>query len=62
VKRIIKEALRLNLHKMKNLGYDMVVIPKKNLINKKMQDLTKDILNFQETLRELNEKSNNIID
>ncbi len=60
IKRIIKEALRLNLHKLEDLSYDIVVIPKKHLLNKKMQNLIKDVLSFQETLRELNEKNSNI--
>ena len=59
VKRIIKEALRLNFHRLKNLNYDIVVIPKKHLINKKTQDLMEDISNLQEILRAFDEKNTN---
>ncbi|WP_281271988.1 ribonuclease P protein component [Hydrogenothermus marinus] len=59
VKRILREALRLVLPKMKNFSYDIVLVPKKNLLKKKMSDLNKDIKALIEFLRELNEKNFN---
>ncbi|RMA93043.1 hypothetical protein CLV39_1522 [Hydrogenothermus marinus] len=44
---------------MKNFSYDIVLVPKKNLLKKKMSDLNKDIKALIEFLRELNEKNFN---
>ncbi len=59
VKRIIKEALIKNFTKLKNFSYDIVLIPKKHLLGKKMQALLKDIEELIKFLREIDEKSSN---
>ena len=43
VKRIIKEALRHKKGKLSNLSYDIILIPKKGIFDKKSIDLMTDI-------------------
>ncbi len=56
-KRIIKEAIRLYGETLKNMGYDIVIIPKIGIIGKKTYDLIKDINLIKEKL-ENNVKAN----
>ncbi|SNZ06654.1 ribonuclease P protein component [Persephonella hydrogeniphila] len=55
-KRIIKEALRLYGETLKNMGYDIALIPKKNILGKKTQDLYRDIKLIEKKLEEDAEK------
>ena len=50
VKRIIKEAIRLNNELLGNLSYDIVLIPKKDIYMKKMTDLIQDIQEIKRVL------------
>ncbi len=50
VKRIIKEAIKLNNELLKNLSYDIVLIPKKDIYTKKMTDLIQDIQKIKRAL------------
>ncbi|NPA17339.1 MAG: ribonuclease P protein component [Aquificae bacterium] len=43
VKRVIKEALRLYGDSLRNLGYDIILIPKKEIFGKKTWQLADDI-------------------
>ena len=56
-KRIIKEAIRLYGETLKNIGYDIVLVPKREIIGKKTYNLIKDIQLIKEKL-EKNVKAN----
>ncbi|HIE59392.1 MAG TPA: ribonuclease P protein component [Hydrogenothermaceae bacterium] len=51
IKRIIKEAVRLNTEKLKDLSFDIVIIAKKGLENKKTYHLFEDIILFSKYLK-----------
>ena len=55
-KRIIKEALRLYGEALKNIGYDIVLIPKKEIFGKKTSDLLTDVRLIETKLEEDAEK------
>lgn len=60
IKRIIKEALRLYSKGGLPTGFDVVIIPKKNIFGKKTQQLAEDIAEIGRILKEENvEKSSN---
>jgi len=48
-----------NFTKLNKFSYDIVLIPKKHLLGKKMQVLLKDIEKMAKFLREIDEKSSN---
>ena len=56
-KRIIKEALRLYGENLEKMSYDIVLIPKKEILGKKTQDLISDIGFITKILREDVEKT-----
>jgi len=56
-KRIIKEAIRLYGETLRNMGYDIVLVPKRGINEKKAHNLVKDLKQIKEKL-EKNVKAN----
>lgn len=50
-KRIIREAIRLNSEKLKDLSYDIVLVPKREILGKKVWQLEKDITQILKFLK-----------
>jgi len=59
VKRVIREALRLYGDYLENLGYDIILIPKKEIFGKKMWELAEDIKMIGQILEKNVKKNRN---
>jgi len=57
VKRVIKEALKLYGDSLRNLSYDIILIPKKEVLNKKTWELSDDIKMIGQILEKNVEKN-----
>ncbi len=58
---MLKEAVRKVLPLLKNESYDIILIARKNILGKKLQDILEDFQILLKALREKNEESSNSI-
>ncbi len=54
-KRLLREGIRYYYPVMKDIGYDIILIARKNILGKKLQDILQDIDLLIEELREKHE-------
>lgn len=58
-KRLLREAVRKVYPLLKNESYDIILIARKDILGKKLQDVLEDFQTLLKTFREKNEKNSN---